>query len=55
MSYMRSEQFNILKMHVLMKTVLGLFRRKDKFKVTPKSRADAASIGELIIPVLLIV
>ncbi len=53
-SYLRSEQFNILKMHVLMKTVAGLFRRKAKFSVTPKSRAGAASAGELILPILLI-
>jgi cellulose synthase (UDP-forming) len=54
-SYIRSEQFNILKMHVLMKTVAGLFRRKTKFAVTPKSRAGAASAGELILPIFLII
>jgi len=53
-SYLRSEQFNILKMHVLMKTIFGLFRRESKFSVTPKSRAGAASFSEVIIPVILI-
>lgn len=53
-SYLRSEQFNILKMHVLMKTVFGFFGRESKFSVTPKSRADAATVGELIIPLVLI-
>jgi cellulose synthase (UDP-forming) len=52
-SYLRSEQFNILKMHVLMPTVSGLFRKRSKFKVTPKSQADAASISDVALPVAL--
>ena len=52
-SYLRSEQFNILKMHVLMPTVSGLFRKRTKFKVTPKSQADAASISDVALPVTL--
>ena len=52
-SYLRSEQFNILKMHVLMGSSLGLFRKKAGFKVTPKSRANAASLSDVVLPVLL--
>lgn len=55
MSYFRSEQFNILKMHVLMRTIIGLFQKKAGFKVTPKSRADAASITDVLLPVVICV
>ncbi len=54
-SYLRSEQFNILKMHVLMGSITGLFRKKAGFKVTPKSRASAASLSDVILPILLCV
>ncbi len=54
-SYLRSEQFNILKMHVLMGSVMGLFRKKVGFKVTPKSRADAASLSDVVLPAILCV
>ncbi len=54
-SYLRSEQFNILKMHVLMGSIGGLFRKKAGFKVTPKSRADAASVSDVVLPLLLCV
>jgi cellulose synthase (UDP-forming) len=54
-SYFRSEQFNILKMHVLLSSVKGLFARKIGFKVTPKSRADAASLTDMLLPVVLCV
>lgn len=52
-SYLRSEQFNILKMHVLMPTVSGLFRKRSKFKVTPKSQADAAGFTDVALPLVL--
>jgi cellulose synthase (UDP-forming) len=54
-SYFRSEQFNILKMHVLLSSVKGLFVKKIGFKVTPKSRADAASLTDMLLPVVLCV
>ena len=55
MSYLRSDQFNLLKMHVLMRTVAGLFRERAGFKVTPKSRAEAAGIGDVFLPLCLCV
>ena len=42
-----SEEFNIIKMPVLMKTFAGLFRRKAAFKVTPKARDTAAKWTEV--------
>jgi len=54
-SYFRSEQFNILKMHVLLSASKGLFAKKIGFKVTPKSRADAASVMDMLIPVVICV
>ncbi len=40
-SFLLSEQFHVIKFHVLMNTVVGLFRREHKFKVTPKARSEA--------------
>jgi len=54
-SYFRSEQFNILKMHVLLSASKGLFAKKIGFKVTPKSRADAASVMDMLLPVVICV
>jgi cellulose synthase (UDP-forming) len=53
-NFMKSEVFNLIKMHVLMKSVGGLFQRKTTFKVTPKSRAAAAGISEVSLPVVLV-
>jgi cellulose synthase (UDP-forming) len=52
-SFFLSEQFNLLKMHVLMKTITGLFR-KDRFFVTPKGRASAARAPEVLLPLILL-
>jgi cellulose synthase (UDP-forming) len=41
-SFLMSEQFNVMKMPVLMGALRGLFRTKSDFAVTPKARADAA-------------
>jgi cellulose synthase (UDP-forming) len=41
-SFLASEQFNVMKMPVLMGAMRGLFRTKSEFAVTPKSRAGAA-------------
>ncbi len=46
-SFLMSEQFNVLKMPVLMGSVRGLLRRKTEFAVTPKSRAGAAHWTDL--------
>jgi cellulose synthase/poly-beta-1,6-N-acetylglucosamine synthase-like glycosyltransferase len=53
--YFRSEQFNVLKMHVLMRTIVGLIPLRTGFKVTPKSRADAAGITDVLLPMVLCV
>jgi PilZ domain-containing protein/glycosyl transferase family 2 len=52
-SYMHSERFNILKMHVLLRTIKGLFRSTAAFKVTPKARSNAASLSDVLVPILL--
>lgn len=41
--FLYSEEFNLLKMHVMMKSIGGLFRRHRDFKVTPKARHGAAA------------
>jgi cellulose synthase (UDP-forming) len=41
-SFLTSEQFNVLKIPVLMGAMRGLFTTKTEFAVTPKSRAGAA-------------
>ncbi len=46
-SFLLSEQFNLMKMHVLMKTIVGLFRSDSKFTVTPKSRSGAPRWTEM--------
>lgn len=42
-----SEEFNIIKMPVLMKTIVGLFRREAAFQVTPKAQDAAAKWTEV--------
>jgi cellulose synthase (UDP-forming) len=37
-----SEQYNMIKIPLLMKSLSGLFEREKKFAVTPKSKSDAA-------------
>jgi cellulose synthase (UDP-forming) len=49
-NFLLSEQFNLLKMHVLMKTISGLFQRESLFFVTPKARAAAARATEVLLP-----
>ena len=45
--FLRSEQFNLIKLHVVMKTIRGLFRRESSFSVTPKARSAAPRWSEL--------
>jgi len=52
-NFFLSEEFNLLKMHVLMKSMGGLFERDKKFKVTPKARAAAARATEVLLPLVL--
>ena len=49
-----SEEFNIIKMPVLMKTLVGLFRREASFKVTPKAQDSAADWTEVWLQSLLL-
>lgn len=49
-----SEEFNIIKMPVLMKTITGVFRREAAFKVTPKAQDSAASWSEVWMQILLL-
>lgn len=51
-NFIDSENFNLLKMRVLMGNLGGLFQRDSKFTVTPKARASSARIGQLLLPVL---
>jgi cellulose synthase (UDP-forming) len=53
-NYLKSEIFNLVKMHVLMKSVFGLFQPQAQFKVTPKARASAARASEVLLPVVLV-
>ncbi len=52
-SFLISEYFNLLKMHVLIKTISGLFRG-GVFKVTPKAQAAAARLAELALPAVIV-
>jgi cellulose synthase/poly-beta-1,6-N-acetylglucosamine synthase-like glycosyltransferase len=45
--FLYSEEFNLLKMHVMMKSVGGFFRRKRDFNVTAKSRHSAPKWTEV--------
>jgi cellulose synthase (UDP-forming) len=52
-NFFLGEQFNLLKMHVMMKTLGGLFQRDSTFTVTPKAQASAARLSDLLLPVFL--
>ena len=54
-NFMMGEQFNLLKMHVLMRTIGGFFKKDSLFFVTPKARASAARATEVFLPLLLLV
>jgi cellulose synthase (UDP-forming) len=53
-NFLLSEEFNLLKIQVLTRTVGGLFRKKIKFSVTPKARDEAASWRDVTLPLLII-
>ncbi len=50
-----SEEFNLIKMPVLMATSLGFFRREVPFKVTPKARDTSARWTEVWLQSLLLI
>ncbi|HEV2287832.1 MAG TPA: glycosyltransferase family 2 protein [Candidatus Acidoferrales bacterium] len=49
-----SEEFNLIKMPVLMTTLVGLFRKEAEFKVTPKARDTSAHWTEIWLQVVLL-
>ncbi|MBZ5524582.1 MAG: glycosyltransferase [Acidobacteriia bacterium] len=48
------ERFNLLKMHVLMRSIGGIFQRDSLFFVTPKARASAARASEVLLPLIIL-
>ena len=54
-NFFASERFNLLKMHVLMKSIAGLVKTKALFFVTPKARAAAARAGEVVLPLVILI
>jgi cellulose synthase (UDP-forming) len=52
-SFLMSEQFNILKLQVLMKSLTGLVGKGKGFKVTPKSQAAGADWRDVLLHLLL--
>ena len=53
-SFIYSEQFNILKMRVMMESIVGLLGGGNKFQVTPKTRSNAASWEDVILQLFLL-
>jgi cellulose synthase (UDP-forming) len=51
-SFLMSEEFNLLKLKVMMRSIIGLLS-KGSFKVTPKSRAKGAVWSDMILHYLL--
>jgi cellulose synthase (UDP-forming) len=51
-NFLMSEEFNLLKLKVLMKSVVGLLTTGN-FRVTPKSQAGGADLGDVILHLLL--
>ena len=52
-SFLMSEQFNVLKLQVLMRSATGLVARKKTFKVTPKAQAAGAGWRDVLLHILL--
>ena len=53
-SFIYSEQFNILKMRVMMESIIGLFGGGNKFRVTPKAHSNAAGWEDVILQMFLL-
>jgi hypothetical protein len=53
-NFWMGERFNLLKMHVLMKSIAGIFQRDSPFSVTPKARASAAQASEVLLPLIVL-
>jgi cellulose synthase (UDP-forming) len=46
-SFLLAEEYNLIKMHILMKSIVGLLKGEQPFKVTPKSKHGAAAWTEV--------
>jgi cellulose synthase (UDP-forming) len=53
-SFTLSEQYNMMKIPILMKSLFGLFGREKKFSVTPKSTAGAAHWSDVGLQLILL-
>jgi cellulose synthase (UDP-forming) len=53
-SFALSEQYNMMKIPILMKSLFGLFGRNKKFSVTPKSTAEAARWSDVALQLTLL-
>jgi hypothetical protein len=53
-SFIYSEQFNILKMRVMMESIVGLFGGGNKFRVTPKTRSNAAAWEDVFLQLFIV-
>src|SRR5258708_27229666 len=46
------ERFNLLTMHVLMRSIAGIFHRDSTFVITPKSHASASRVSKVLLPLI---
>jgi len=53
-SFIYSEQFNILKMRVMMESIVGLLGGGNKFRVTPKTTSKAATWEDVVLQLFLL-
>src|SRR5260370_21386188 len=53
-SFTLSEQYNMMKIPILMKSLFGLFGKEKKFSVTPKSAAGAAHWTDMGVQLILL-
>jgi cellulose synthase (UDP-forming) len=53
-SFVLSEQYNMMKIPILMKSLFGLSDRKKKFSVTPKSAAEAAHWSDVGLQIIVL-
>src|SRR3954465_3861884 len=53
-SFIYSEQFNILKMRVMMESIVGLLGGGNKFRVTPKTTSKAATWEDVVLQLFIL-
>ena len=54
LSFWLSEQFNLVKLSIMVRSISGFFHRDSNFSVTPKARAAAARWGDIASQILLL-